>query len=264
MERRSLASLARHGDKGRLLVRIFKRADGELVLADPAVAEDRPDLRRLDGFECMQLAAAATAGPPLVAEGDAGDYLVLPEAEPDPGRHLPLEPMDAEVLLGPAAALGAFGRRSDDVVPLQPWSPEHLQAVFEPDDTAFADVPLVDFDGGLTMLVRGELEESLLDMVSEHLGRVDEPGRYGVFHNEFGEFAVYRVGERIEPHNDVRVGTVLDVAGLVEGAATLADAAGRLRQLADRMQTAAQRGWTLAAPVSDGFAYPERTARPVA
>lgn len=260
----TLSSFARHGENGRLIIRIFKRADGALVLTDPEVATGRADLRALEGVECMWLAAAATAGPPLVAEGADGDYLVLPDVEPDPEQHLPLDPVDAEVLLGPAAALGGFGRRTDDVVPLQPWSPELLQVTFEPDDPAFADVPVVEYDGGLTMLVRGELEESVLALVSEHLRGVDETGRYGVFHNEFGEFAVYSVGDSIEPHNDVRVGTVLDVAALVEGAESLVDAAARLRELAERMDTATRRGWTLAAPVSDGFVYPERSARPVA
>lgn len=260
----SLSTYARHGENGRLIIRIFRREDGALVLTDPEIAAGRADLRALAGIECMTLAAAATAGPPLVAESTDGDYVVLPDVEPKPDRHLPLDPADAEVLLGPAAALGGFGRRADDVVPLQPWSPEHLQVTFEPDDPAFADVPVVEYDGGLSMLVRGELEESVLTLVGEHLRSVDEPGRYGVFANEFGEFAVYAVGERIEPHNDVRVGTVIDVAGLVEGAETLADAAARLRQLAERMENANRRGWTLAAPVSDGFAYPERSARPVA
>ena len=256
-----LAGLARHGENGRLVVRVFKRHSGELVLADPDEASRRDDLRELNGFECMHLAAAATSGPPLVVEATTGDYVVLPDAEPQSNAHLPLNLDDAEVLLGPAAALGAFGRRSDDVVPLLPWSPDHLQVQFDPDDPAFADVPVVEYAGDFSTLVRGTLEDAVFDLVAAHLRDVDEPGKFGVFHNEFGEFAVYGVGESIEPHNDVRVGTVIDVPALLEGSDSLQDCAARLRQLAERMEFAERQGWSLAAPVSDGYAYPERAKR---
>lgn len=256
-----LGALARHGDNGRLVIRIFKRAAGQLVLADPDIAVQRSDLRELSGFECMRLAAAATAGPPLVVEETGGDFILLPDLQPESNRHLPLSLDDAEVLLGPAAALGGFGRRTDDVIPLLPWAPDYLQVQFDPDDPAFTDVPIVEYAGDVTRLVRGDLEDPVLDLVTSHLKDVDEPGQYGVFHNEFGEFAVYAVGENIEPHNDVRAGTVIDVPALVEGAGSLTECATRLRQLAERMEIAEQRGWTLAAPISDGYAYPERAAR---
>ena len=90
-----LARIARHVDSGRLTVRIFGRGSGELVIADPQDALQRVDLRELSGIECMQLAAAATSGPPLVVESVDGDYIVLPEANPDAGRHMPLNLDDA-------------------------------------------------------------------------------------------------------------------------------------------------------------------------
>lgn len=262
MQNVRLADIARHADDGRLVVRIFGRSSGELVLADPQVALRRIDLRELDGVECMQLAAAATAGPPLVVESVDGDYVVLPEAEPDAQRHLPLNLDDAEVLSGPAAAIGRFGRRADDIIPLTPWAPDHLQVAFDVDDPAFADVPIVDYASEKgTTVVRGELEEGLRQLVDDHLADVDEDGRYGVFSNVFGEFAVYRTGEPVEPHHDIRSATVIDVPALLEGAETPGEVAVRLRFLADRMLGAAEQGWSLAVPVSDGYAYPERPAR---
>jgi hypothetical protein len=253
-----LAGIARHSDNGRLVVRIFGRDSGELVLADPETALKRSDLRELDGLECMQLAAAATEGPPLVVESVEGDYLVLPEADPDTDQHLPLNLDDAEVLSGPAAALGRFGRRTDDVIALSPWAPDHFQVPFELDDPAFDDVPVVEHDNSGTTLVRGDLDERARQLVADHLGQVGEDGRFGVFHNVFGEFAVYRVGDVVEPHNDLRTATVIDVSSLIEGSETLVDCALRLRLLAERMELAQRAGWTLAAPASEGYVYPER------
>ena len=254
-----LADIARHNENGRLVVRIFGHSSGQLVLADPQDAIRRIDLRELDGFECMQLAAAATAGPPLVVESVEGDYIVLPEADPQTDRHLPLSLDDAEVLSGPAAAVGRFGRRNDDVIPLTPWAPDQLQVAFDPDDPAFADVPVVEFSeaDGL-MPVRGDLEGGVRDLLVTHLTDVGEDGTYGVFHNVFGEFAVYRVGDPVEPHHDIRTATVIDIPALVEGADSPRDIASRLRILAERMERAADQGWSLAVPVSDGYAYPER------
>lgn len=253
-----LAGIARHADDGRLVVRIFGRDSGELVLADPETALKRSDLRELDGIECMQLAAAATEAPPLVVESVEGDFLVLPEADPDADRHLPLNLDDAEVLSGPAAAVGRFGRRTDDVIALSPWAPDHFQVPFDMDDPAFDDVPVVEHDEHGTRIVRGDIDDHVRQLVTGHLHDVGEEGRFGVFHNVFGEFAVYRVGDTVEPHHDLRTATVIDVTSLVEGSETLVDCALRLRLLAERMELAEQSGWTLAAPGSEGYLYPER------
>lgn len=255
-----LAALARHSDDDRLVVRIFRDQKGALMLATPEQQEADPTLSELDGFECMRLAAAATDGPPLVVELLDGGYCVLLNDEPDPRKHLPLQIDDADVLLGPAAALGGFGRRTDDVIPLAPWAPDYLQVDFEPDDPAFLDVPIVAY-GDEVAVTRGDLDEQVLGLVTTHLNDVGEAGQYGVFHNEFGEFSVYAVGERVEPHNDVRLATVIDLPSLIEGSESLNECALRLRQLADRMEIAEKNGWTLSLPVNDGYAYPERISR---
>jgi hypothetical protein len=254
-----LAEIAHHED-GRLLVRIFERRDRELVLADPQRAKERADLRELPGIECMQLAAAALDHTPLVVESVEGDYLVLPQGDPDTTRHLPLNLDDVDVLTGPAAALGRFGRRTDDVISLSPWSPDHLQVTFDVDDPAFADVPIVRYTDGEMSIVRGELDPGLVGLVSEHLADVDEDGDYGVFANVFGEFALYAVGDPVEPHHDLRTATVIDIPSLVERTETLDECAARLRLLAERLEDASKEGWVLAAPGNGGYLYPERTA----
>ena len=253
-----LAELAQH-DGDQLIVRIYGRRSGELVLADPSNVEERTDLHELTGVECLELVAATTQGAPLVVEALDGDYLVLPDADPDEDRHLPLALPDVEVLTGPAAALGRFGRRSDDLVPLTPWAPDHLQIVFDPGEAAFVDVPVVVRNHGQVTVERGALSGPVLALVREHLAERDEEGRFGVLLNAFGEYAVHEVGDIIEPHHDLRRSTIVDLASLVEGLPTLSDLATRLRLLADRMEAAEDQGWTLLAPVADGYAYPERS-----
>lgn len=252
-----LAELARH-DGEQLVVRIYSRSSGELVLADPDVAHERADLHELSGIECLELVASTTSGAPLVVEAIDGDYLVLADADPDVERHLPLDLPDVEVLTGPAAALGRFGRRNDDLVPLTPWSPDHLQIAFDPEDPVFADVPLIVRSAGRVTVERGRLSPAVLALVRDHLAERDEDGRFGVLLNAFGEYAVHEVGEVLEPHHDLRRSTVVDLPSLIEGISTLSDLATRLRLLADRMEAAEDEGWTLLAPVSDGYAYPER------
>lgn len=252
-----LAELAQH-DGDHLVVRIYGRSSGELVLADPDQAQDRPDLHELTGVECLELVASTTQGAPLVVEAVDGDYLVLHDADPDMEHHLPLNLPDVEVLTGPAAAFGRFGRRSDDLVPLTPWSPDHFQITFDPEDPAFADVPLVIRQGGRVTVERGRLSPTVLTLVRDHLDERDQDGRYGVLLNAFGEYAVHEVGEILEPHHDLRRSTIFDLSSLIDGIATMSDLATRLRLLADRLDAAEDEGWSLLAPVSDGYAYAER------
>ena len=259
MAKGGLVELTRRGERGRLEVLIVEDEHGQLVLDRPD-GPSRAGLHLLDGIDCMRLAAAATQGPTLVVETSAGDYVVLPEADPVEDRHLPLSLDDAEILTGPAPAVGRFGRREDDVISLTPWVPDETVVTFDPDAPEFADVALVDHVDGAVTVERGNLDEDQIAAVTGRIGQFAGPDaeRFGVFTNAFGEFMCVPVGGLLEPHEDLRYQTVLHGAAVTDGAETLGEAAARLRRYADRLEAAEAAGWRLPEPITMDHAFPER------
>lgn len=259
MNRPGLSELARRGDRGRLEVLIFEDEHGQLVLDAPD-GPSREGLRPLGGLDCMRLAAAAAEGPTLVVETNDGAYVVLPEADPVDNRHIPLSLDDAEILTGPAPAVGRFGRREDDVISLTPWVPDETVFTFDPDAPEFADVVVVRYADGDLTIERGDLDDGQIAAVTDRLEQFAGPDaeRFGVFTNAFGEFMCVPVGGLIEPHEDLRYQTVLHGAAVTDGAQTLGEAAARLREYADRLETAESQGWKLPEPISMDHAFPER------
>lgn len=256
----SLQSLLRSDEHGRRYVDLVVNARGEFVLAAPG--EELPAGRHeLDGVEHMGLAALATGRPSLVVEGQPGEYVVLVDGLPDPGRHTPLGLDDAEVIADPNGPVARYGRRDEDVLTLTPWSDEDRLATFDPDDERFHDVTLVTLkDEGLEV-ERGTLEPALVPLVRRHLAEREggTGGLYGVFTNLFGEFACVPVGGLLAPHEDVRRQAVLRASGLLDGARSLSEAAERLRAFAERLARADEEGWELTHPVAGDVGFPERT-----
>lgn len=259
MSNGGLASMARPGERGRLEVLIVEDQQGQLVLDTPD-GPSHEGLHLLDGVDCMRLAAAAAEGPTLVVETTGGFYVVLPDADPVDDRHIPLSLDDAEILTGPAPAVGRFGRREDDVIHLTPWVPDETVITFEPDDPEFADVAVIRYADGEVSVERGELDAEQVEAVTDRLEQFAGPDAelFGVFTNVFGEFMCVPVGGLLEPHEDLRYQTVLHGATVTEGATTLGEAATRLRRYAERLEAAEAAGWRLPEPISIDHAFPER------
>lgn len=255
----TLMDLALVDEDGRPRFRVFENPDGELVLDAP----DRPpppDRRPLDGLECMRLAAMAPERPSLVVENTSGEYVVLVGAGPDLDRHTPLNVDDASELAVAPRPLAQFGRRDDDILQLTPWEADDAAVEFDPDDPAFADVPVVAVGNGSLRVLRGEVDARLEALVLERFEGVDaEPGtRFGVLTNPFGEFSLVAAGTPLEPHEDVRHQAVIRARSLIDGCKTLGEAAAALRAFADRLEDAESAGWRLPTPVADDHGFPER------
>lgn len=261
MNQVTLEEFAEIDEQGRAVFQILENAAGELVLAG---LRQKPDAYHpLEAARRIALSMSAHDRPSLVVENIDGDYVVLVAGSPDPERHAPLGYDDTELLLDADAALGRFGSRTDDVLPLTAWSSEDVGQAFDPGAPDFAEVPvLVVTDGGLEF-ERGELDESMVPAVAEHVRSIASgPGdRYGIIANPFGEFAAVLVGDVLEPFQDVRFQTVIRGRSLLDGAATLGQAAAKLRAYAERLDTAESEGWILTAPVTGDYGLPERPRR---
>lgn len=252
-----LDTLAKLDDRGRRFFRLVGNDAGEYVLAHPD--EPTPSgYRELAGADRQRLAVRRRAGPGLVVENAKGDYVVLVDALPDPGRHVPVDLDDAAVLVDHPVAV--FGRRGGDQIDLTPWQADEPLTLFDPDDPAFADVPVIRVVGGALTTVRGHLPDLVRARVHRQLYDLDGVAgvRYGVLANEFGEALCVAEGEPVETHADVRFHTVIRGRGIMDGAATLEDAAADLRAFADRLDAAAAAGWRLPAPIADDLGFPER------
>ncbi len=254
-----LASLTRPDEHGRGHFLIVENAHGEYVLTAPEEPL-REDRRPLDGLDCMRLAALGPAQPRPVVENPEGDYVVLVDGAPNLDRHTPLNPDDADVLAGPDAPVGRFGRRDDDIVALTAWVEEDQAVTFDAEAPEFADVPLVTLADGALAVERGEVDAGIAPLVLEHLRDRGEDAatRFGVFANPFGEFVCVPVGATIEPHEDLRHQAVLRGRSLMDGATTLSEAAAMLRAFADRLEAAETAGWQLDHRVTDDHGFPER------
>lgn len=259
----TLMDLARVDEEGRPRFRILENAEGELVLDAPDNPPS-PHRRPLDGLECMRLAAMAPERPSLVVENGAGEFVVLVAGGPDLDRHTPLSFEDANELAGAPRPLAQFGRRDDDIVHLTPWESEDAIVEFDPDDPAFADVPVVAVADGSLRVLRGDVDERLQSLVLGRLDGVDaEPRtRFGLLTNPFGEFSLIAEGAPLEPHEDVRHQAVIRARSLMDGAASLGEAAAALRAFADQLEDARARGWRLPTPIADDHGFPERPNPP--
>lgn len=257
----SLRALCTSETNGEVRFEIRQTARGELVLVPP----DGPQAGWPDADARSRLSRCTAVGrPALVVERRSGGYAVLAGQSLDEELHLPLSLDDAEVLADASAAYGRYGRRGHDFVALTPWSSEDAGVVFDPDTEEFADVALValDAEGSALEVRRGVLGSSLLETVRDHLldGSAEPGAVYGVITNPFGEFACVRVGEVLEPFEDVRNQTIVRGVSLLEGVTTLPQAAEYLRAFADRLAAAAASGWVLPQPVVGDYAVLERSA----
>ena len=253
-----LEQLALHDASGSPLYHVAASPDGDLVLCSPAMGLDE-GLRALDAAERTRLAGLSTDRPALVVESHRGDYVVLLDRPVDLDRYVPLGPADAEVLAR-TPARARFGHRDDDVVGLTPWADEDDVVLFDPEADEFADVPLVSIsDAGELVWHRGTVEEGMMPVVRLELRRSDSDPetRFGVLTNEFGECACSPEGTAILPHEDLRRQAVMGTDWLLDGVQTLPAAAARLRLIADRLESAAEGGWQLVHPVTDGVVFAE-------
>ena len=261
MAETALVELAEVDGFGRPTFQLAAGANGDLVLC--RAEQLGGDFRALAVDERVALAQRGTERPALVVESQAGEYVVLLDTALDPERYIPLGPEDVE-LLARTPARARFGRRDDDVLLLTPWADDDDIVIVDLDAPEFADLPVVTMEADGTMSWVRNRADDLLIAVHRELQRISaEPGRrFGVFSNDFGECLCLADGEPLLPHEDIRRQTLMGTEAMVEGAETLEEAAVLLRAIAERLSRAAQDGWELLQPISDGIAFVER--RPVA